>query len=236
MVTVAQEVEFQTAQAAIRAAVEGQLTAAIVSLGGLAKRDPVSFRDVLIGVAQAMVAQYGQAAAVFAADWYDELRASERVAGAYKAVPVTRSFDVPVEQTVRRAVGTLFTDTPDLTEVTRAVSSKVGQYTVDGMRNTVLDNSIRDPRASGWKRVAHGETCDFCLMLVGRGGVYKESTVRFKSHGGCNCTAAPSWDPFAPEVPTVAYEASGRGSSRGVAAWIESHRDELDKLREQLSQ
>jgi len=232
-----QEREFQLAQAGIRVAVEGRLSAAITSMAERGYSDPRGFRNAVIGITQLMVREYGQAAGEFAAEWYNDVRLSEGVRGNFTAAAAVQSFDEAIDQTVRRSVASLFTDAPDLSEVIRAVTSKAAQYTVDGARNTVRSNAIRDPQASGWKRIAHGETCDFCLMLVGRGGVYKRETVTFKSHAGCNCTAAPSWDPDASEVPTIAYRASSRrgSSTAAVRAWIAEHRSELDDLRASLS-
>jgi len=195
------------------------------------------FRNTVIGITQLMVREYGQAAGEFAADWYNDMRLTAGVGGGFTATAAVQSFDEAIEETVRRSVASLFTDAPDLTEVITAVTSKAGQYTVDGARNTIRANSIRDPKSSGWKRVAHGETCDFCLMLVGRGGVYREATATFKSHGGCDCGAVPSWDSAAPEVPTIAYQASTRSAdaTASVRFWIETHQSELDDLRASLA-
>lgn len=43
-----------------------------------------------------------------------------------------------------------------------------------------------------------GSSCDFCAMLIGRttakgGGVYSASSVAFRSHDHCNCSAAPDF-------------------------------------------
>lgn len=223
--------DLRVAQATIRTAVEQRLGVAIAAISQ--QSDPVLIRDSVITLTQVAVRQYGYAAGQLAANWYNELRASEGIAGSFKAKPVVRDFDEQIDATVRRTVGTMFTETPNVAEFIESVTSKAGQYTVDGSRNTVRESSYRDSKSSGWQRVPHGPTCDFCLMLVGRGGVYKRSTAVFKSHGGCDCSAVPSWDLSAPEVPTIAYEASSsKSSTAAVRSWIEQNQAELVAIRD----
>lgn len=253
MVTVAQEREFQQAQAGIRVAVENRLTSALEALAATST-DPQAFRNAVIGITRLVVSQYGEAAADFAADWYNSARVEAGIRDTFAAIPVVQNFDTRIDATVRRVVGTVFTDTPDLASMITGIASKASQYAVDGARNTISENAIRDPRAAGWKRVAHGETCDFCLMLVGRGGVYSREGVVFKSHAGCDCGSVPSWDANAVEVPTIAYEAStGMQNLRDRAAagnksairqlsahndriqnWITDNTAELAELRSAL--
>lgn len=89
----------------------------------------------------------------------------------------------------------------------------IPKYVLAASRATIITSVGRDPRASGWKRVTRVGACRFCRMLSGRGAVYKEATVHFASHGDCNCAAAPSWDPNAPEVDVSLYKASQRTTS-----------------------
>jgi len=107
-------------------------------------------------------------------------------------------------------VGGLSEPNPDVAAIANAIAIKASQYAIDGARNTVAQNSYRDPQAAGWQRIPHGPTCNFCLVLVGRGGVYKRSTANFRAHGHCDCSAAPSWDLNAEEVPSIAYQGSAR--------------------------
>jgi hypothetical protein len=211
MAATLQELEFVQATAGIRASVEGRLTALLTNLANEGLSPEVT-RDAMARLTRTLVAEYGSAAAGFAADWYDDMRASAGVTGRYTAVPLTQDFDEQIDQTVRRAVGTLFTDEPDIAGMVNAIAVKAAEYAADGSKHTIAQNSYRDPMAAGWQRIPHGPTCDFCLMLVGRGGVYKRSTAYFRSHGHCDCGAAPSWDLNATEVPPIAYQASVKPS------------------------
>jgi hypothetical protein len=109
----------------------------------------------------------------------------------------------------------LFTDNPLGTLLTLQASAP--KYSLAAGRETIQDNTARDPEASGWKRVTRGGACGFCRMLAGRGAVYKEGSVHFAAHPDCNCAAVPSWDKDAPEVPASLYQASRRTTNMSPA-------------------
>lgn len=235
MAATAEQLAFVQATAGIRASVEGQLTALLTSLvsQGLS---PEATRDAMAALARTLVVAYGAAAAGFAADWYDDMRATAGVAGAFTATPTTIDYDEQIDATVRRAVGTMFTDTPNIANMVSVIAAKAAQYVGEGATNTIAQNATRDPRASGWQRIPHGATCDFCLMLVGRGGVYKRSTANFRAHPHCDCGAAPSWDLNAAEVPSIAYQASSNMQSlrNRAAQGDRSAQRQLDAYRSRV--
>lgn len=242
---------FVQATAGIRASVEGRLTGLLNELvsQGLS---PAATRDAMATLTRTLVSEYGSAAADFAAGWYNDMRLTSGVRGNFTAVATTQDFTTQIDETVRRAVGTLFTNSPDVAGMVSTIAAKAAQYAIDGAKNTVAQNSYRDPLASGWQRIPRGATCNFCLVLVGRGGVYKKSTVGFRAHGHCDCGSAPSWDPNAVEVPSIAYQASARmqglrnRAANGdvsaqkqlsayrnrVKAYIENNQSEFSQLRQ----
>jgi hypothetical protein len=193
------------AQAGIRGLVERDLRA---FFGSLDLSRPEVSRDALLEFVPVLVASYGESAAAVAADWYDEVRAAERVRGRFRARMTVPDEREAVEGTVRRAAGALFTDAPS--DALVALSGPAGKYVVNASRATVRRSTFADPQAAGWQRVTRAGSCGFCQMLAGRGGVYKRETVRFAAHGDCGCTAVPSWDQDAPEVDVAVYEASER--------------------------
>jgi len=156
----------------------------------------------------ALVLEYGDMAASLAADWYDEVRATEGIPGRFRASMMPSPYQDAAEPTARRAAGALFTSNPG--DALTSLESAVGKYALAAGRSTITTSSYRDPQASGWQRVVRSGGCDFCKMLAGRGGVYKEATADFAAHGHCNCAAVPSWDANAPEVDASAYTASER--------------------------
>jgi hypothetical protein len=234
----------QRALANLRVVVQQRMTAALRVVAEQYAGDPRRFRDAaIIGVMQNLTRQYGGTAGAFAAEWYNAMRSNEGIRDRFIARAYIGIDDAAVAATVRRAVGEMFEDAPDLEQVFKAIVDRGGQYVQDAARETVVRNTNADPRARGWQRVAFGETCDFCLMLVGRGGVYTRDSARFKSHVDCDCGAVPSWDQAAAEVPSIAYVASSRPASESarkvmnarIQSWIETHQEELAELRASLS-
>lgn len=70
-------------------------------------------------------------------------------------------------------------------------------------RDTIIGAATTDPASIGWGRVAAPTACAFCRMLVGRGTVYREATVRFLSHDHCQCTARPEFGDAAGQMATT---------------------------------
>lgn len=169
---------------------------------------PDAAAAALLEFVPALVLEYGDMAASLAADWYDEVRATEGIAGRFRASMMPSPYQDAAEPTARRAAGALFTSSPG--DALTALESAVGKYALGAGRSTLTTSSDRDPQASGWQRVVRSGGCDFCKMLAGRGDVYKKATVHFAAHGHCNCAAAPSWDANAPEVDVSVYKASER--------------------------
>ena len=200
-------------------------------VGSLDLSRPEASRDLLLQVVPTLVQQYGEDAATVAADWYDEQRAAARAPGRYRARIQRSPYLDAVDGTVRRASAGLFTQ--DSAAVLTALSGPVGKYVLAAGRQTIITSTDRDPAASGWQRVTRTGACDFCRMLAGRGGVYREATVHFASHDDCNCAAVPSWDPDAPEVDVAQYQASQRTTrmtprqreqhNARIRAWIAEH-------------
>jgi len=172
---------------------------------------PEKVRNALVEFVPALTIQYGEIAAVVAADWYDELRLAAEVRSPFSAVMAS---PVPAEAAVaqvRFGAQHLFTPTPEQTLAFLAgVASK---YVLQPGRDTVQQSAVADPAASGWHRETKADACRFCRGLAARGAVYKRASAVVAAHGNCGCVAVPSWDANAPEVPVEAYRASQRTSS-----------------------
>jgi len=186
---------------------------------------PERARDLLLEFTPVLVERYGEAAATVAADFYDDLRASERAPGRFSARMADPVSVERVQARTRFGAQHLFTDAPD--QMLTFLAGAVTKYVLEPGRATIVQSTAADPAAVGWHREArpsesYTSGCRFCQMLVSRGAVYKESTVRFAAHDDCNCVALPSWDANAPEVDAMAYVASQR-TSRMSPAQREAH-------------
>lgn len=151
-------------------------------------------RDALMDLLPGLGTEYRLAAASLAADWYDDLREAEAVAGRFLAEPVEPPTPARWQALARWGVDPLFTGTPDWAAVAALITGGLQRTVVDGHRLTVVENAQRDPQAKGWTRVARAGACSFCRMLADRpGAVYTEASVTFRSHDHCHCAASPSW-------------------------------------------
>lgn len=174
--------------------------------------DPAGARDALLRFMPLLTTQYGEMAAVVAADWYDDLRASAGAAGRFAAEVAEVVPAGVVQERTRFGAQHLWTPSPEQTLA--FLTSAASKYVLQPGRDTIQRSSMRDPAAAGWRRVTRAGACKFCRMLAGRGAVYKQSTAFFASHDGkCNCAAVPEWDPDAPEADVKQYVASERTSA-----------------------
>lgn len=151
-------------------------------------------------------AQYGDAAATLAADWYDSQRESLGVPGRFTAHLAPQPPD-----DLLRAVSNWVTDTEDPEAAQARAEAAAQKLVADMSRQTVMRSSERDPQSHGWGRFTEPGACDFCLMLSSRGGVYTSSSVRFGSHDHCHCLAGPVWDENREQVD--AYRRSHRSDA-----------------------
>jgi len=188
---------------------------------------PRGARNALLSNVPVLTDMYGEQSAALAAEWYDDMRAAERVPGRYRARMASTVPADYVRQRVRYGAGHLFTATPEL--MLPFLSTAISEYVLQPGRDTIQRSSIEDPDAAGWHRETrptetYADGCGFCQMLAGRGGVYKWETAPFAAHGNCNCVAVPSWDHDAEEVPVSAYIASARTAGLSEAQRAERNR------------
>src|SRR5690606_17597830 len=113
---------------------------------------PGEARDALMDVLPALVATYGIAAAVLAADWYDDTRAGAGIAGTFRADPI----DIPDSGTYALA-GWATSTARTTVSLQGLVEGGVQRRIADFSRQTVMQSTYADPRAIGWQRVGSGE-------------------------------------------------------------------------------
>lgn len=169
-------------------------------IAGLDLTRPEVVRDALLEVVPVLVREYGDVAAVAAAEWYEETRAVQ-VSGRFTAVPAAAVDSAQVEATVRWAAGGLFTD--DTADVLARLEGAVQRYITYSARETVRRNVKSDPSRPRYARVPSGpSTCAFCGMLASRGFVYHTERsagdlgrgVGDDFHDDCDCQVVPEWD------------------------------------------
>lgn len=197
----------------------------LVDLTTLARRDLAAFwalvqdwpveqiRDALMDVLPALGDQYGDAAAELAASYFETARERADARGSFTPVLAERPQRARWEALSRWGVDPLFSAAPDAQTALTLIAGGLQRSIADQHRLTVVESSLADPAASGWRRVGVGDNCGFCRMLIDRGHVYTEAGVTFRSHDNCNCAAAPSWDSNVVKVSTEPYRQSRKNRS-----------------------
>lgn len=150
--------------------------------------DPARVREFLLAVFPGFMQSFGDTAAVLGADFYDMVRNVPVSAGTVQTVFAQPAKVKQAEGTVRWAVGSLFVADPDWSSFESLLLGAAQRLVLQPARQTIDLMSIADARsgkvaAVGWSRVVHPEraesrkSCDFCIMLAGRGPVYRSQAA-----------------------------------------------------------
>ncbi len=188
------------------------------SVGG----DPAALAEILAELVQT----YGEAAAALSADWYDELRADTGVRPGFRAI-VPEPREPGTSALVGWAAAEATTEDAFRSLIAGGIQKRITNYS----RNTLVQSSLRDPRAKGWIRTGHG-ACGWCAMLISRSVLYtREDTADFAAHDHCNCGVAPAWAPdqikkvrdeFVPSARRRSEETKAADVAR-AKRWIENN-------------
>lgn len=184
--------------------------------------NPAGARTAVSLYYRAIVTRYGQAAAAVAAEYYDAQRATHRLPSRYRAAPAQPVPTAQITRIVESAflgrrvdaadVVDLDTPRPSTTSdlplderVPQRLEQSLSRLVQQPARDTIAENTDRDPAKPRWIRVPTGATtCEFCIMLASRelgskfrgyssssaAGIDGSSTEN-TFHKGCDCVAVP---------------------------------------------
>ena len=159
--------------------------------------------DWIVAV-RALTAEYGNASATAAADYYDAERVAAEVTGRFTVPLLDPPPDEQVDNSLRWATKDLWPRDPEDPATTPAQLLPIEQrldaaevkaeavaqkLVTDQGRGTVVRAVRQDRQAVGWARTAALGACAFCKLLATRGMTYKADTVKFRAHDGCHCGA-----------------------------------------------
>lgn len=157
--------------------------------------NPSKARDILISIVFGVVEKYGDAAAMVASEYYDELRQLSGVASSYSSVLAENVAVEQVESSVRYAARHLFKDNPEQARL--YLNGALDKFVKQPARDTIALNAKRDPAKPTFARVPTGaKTCAWCMVLASRGFVYRNANAAGESaqyHKHCDCQAVPSF-------------------------------------------
>lgn len=156
--------------------------------------DPYAVKAALLAFVPDLVQTYGDTAAVLAADYYDMLRDVPPSAASFRAVLAQPAATEQVEASTRWALAPLFRGEPDPAGTLALLDGAVQRLVLQPGRDTVMESAWADSVTAGVARVPQGvTTCKWCVMLAGRGAVYRDAARAGESkqfHDNCDCTTA----------------------------------------------
>lgn len=182
-------------------------------------------RDVLQQILSQLMQVYGAAAASLGADFYDELRAAERVPGRFRAIPAALPDEGRTDSLAGWGIDPLFGAEPDYESARALVGGGLQKIIADTARGSVIRSIDADAAAGGWRRAIVGGTCDFCTRIAGRGFVYSARTADFSSHDNCDCLAVPAFGlvrnvkRYVPSQKFKTEEARAKNNA-GIRRWL----------------
>lgn len=186
--------------------------------------------STLLDALPLVVPAYYDAAGLLAASWYDELRDESGPTTAYAPEVIGDSATDWIEREVAKVQVDVEADFErELQRMLDEAAALAAKEVARGFRDTIQGNARQDDEAVGWSRIARPGACKFCVMLAGKGAVYRsESTAIFAAHTNCHCAARPEFrnGEHGPEASAVQYLASQKRRSDAERAKL---RDYLNK-------
>lgn len=157
--------------------------------------DLVAVRNELLEIMPALIATYTSASSEGASSWYQLLRESENVNGAFSTSLPEGVTETQISKSVRWAIGPAFQG--DIQKAKERIAFTLSDNVKNAGRATVQHNARKDPAEPSWARVPAGrETCPFCDMLASRGFTYSSAEKAGKGnryHAHCDCVIVPKW-------------------------------------------
>jgi hypothetical protein len=156
---------------------------------------PILVRDALLDFFPELIAAYGDAAALLAADFYDALRDVPPSAARFTATLAAPPVSARAQASARWGLTPLFGADPSPVQALSNLSGVVQRLVLQSGRDTISAAAFRDPVRTAYARVPTGtETCKFCVMLASRGAIYSDAASAGdgnKYHGDCDCVPTP---------------------------------------------
>lgn len=209
-------------------------------LAAIEYEDVADLREQVIAILEPVCAASSEAAAAYAAEFYDEVRAAQ--AGVPLGAEAVSAHLPEATEGAVRSIVQIVVDGKPWEQFARAVEDRADYEVKASAGECVKANAARDPLRPRWARVPDGsETCPFCIMLASRGFVYaSEKTASEKEGGGhyhpnCDCRIVPGFDGMEVEGydPDELYRrwkaAEGEKESRRSAAGVGFVSDSVKK-------
>lgn len=135
---------------------------------------------------------YGFGLAAVAADWYSDARAESPAIGRFVPVPRVPLTDDDLASLVGWSLGPLYDEHPDMRLAIARLDGGVQRTVTNAARETIIENTRRDPVRPSYYRGASANCCAFCAMLTTR--VYtRRASADFSAHDHDRCFPVAVW-------------------------------------------
>lgn len=176
-------------------------------------------RGAVLELVPLLVPDYFDAAGALAVDHYDDWRELAAPREPYSA----RVIGGPATDWIERELAKWSHPDPGdfdaaVAQLLNEANALVEKEVARAYRDTIIGNSNGDEAALGWSRIARPGACRMCVMLAGKGAVYRsERTAHFATHKRCHCAARPAFKggTHGPEANVMQYVASSKRRTKG---------------------
>lgn len=191
MLSPQQAQQYQQADAGLDELAVQQVSAVLATLDASNRN---AFIDGVLEAMVTVVPPLFDVSALVASQMYETAREQAGAAGRFS---VDLASPLPVEQletSARWALTPVFEGRDNMADlVTARLEGNVPRLVREGGRQTVVDNTARDPARPRYRRQLSGggKHCDFCTMLAGRGSVFRSEDSAGSGqhwHDNCACT------------------------------------------------
>lgn len=155
--------------------------------------------DVMVDAVNGLVRNYGNAAGVLAADFYNECRQLDL--GETTETVIADTFDLKADDNASGyASRHLYGSDADPDAMVSYLEGYIDKTIKEAAATTMMTNADRDTSTERvrYARVPVGPTCAWCIMLASQGFVYHSMKSAGKQglndyHAYCDCAIVPGW-------------------------------------------
>lgn len=197
--------------------------------------------DLIIDMMPKIVAQYSDASAIIASDFYELAREQANARGRFTPKLAKPAPLAQIEASAGWSLQSVWQEVIDFGALLVNLNGSMTRLVRQAGRATVAENAQRE--GVGWYRAPDAGACSFCLMLASRGAVYAtEAGARFvgingrvrgnqqageKYHDNCGCvpTRIARSEALPPEIEglerTWATVTQGYSGDQAIKVWDE---------------
>jgi hypothetical protein len=178
--------------------------------------NPADTLEQWLDAVTAVIENYAIAMGALVQELYLDQREDAGVDSEFDPSPIDAPSEEDIESALRWALSDLW-DGGSIDDARDRLEAGAEKLVLDTARDTTAADSIEDPAAKGWARVARPDACYFCAMLATRGGVYSDRETALiagpgsnrsgeEYHDHCRCVAVAVFEGQEYQPPAYVHE------------------------------